>query len=108
MDAKRILRIEKGRPDKHTKVQRWRAAGDLDSLFLTGLRLSKPGRTGECQGRSDGSQAPCSLTAAENFELHERDRVGVLDCRDRLPKCQAMARCRPYRTMGCVGLLVTE
>jgi hypothetical protein len=29
------LRIERGRPDRHTKVQRWRVVGDLDAVLTT-------------------------------------------------------------------------
>ena len=29
------LRIERGRPDRHTKVQRWRVAGDIDAVLST-------------------------------------------------------------------------
>jgi hypothetical protein len=30
------LRIERGRPDRHTKVQCWRVAGDVDAVLSTG------------------------------------------------------------------------
>src|SRR6185503_15651024 len=34
---------------------------------------------------------------------HERNRVGVFDCRDGLPQRKTVARWRPHRTLGRLG-----
>src|ERR1039458_8632739 len=58
--------------------------------------------------RSHGRNAHRSQVAGAgptppHLVLHQRDRIGLLDCRNRLPQRQTLARRRSHRALGRLG-----